>query len=514
MDPLLDNAPCGFATVLDDGHVAAANLTLASMLDVPRQSLLGRHVDTLLDLPGRIFYQTHVFPALKLQTRVHEVYLSLRDARGDAVPVLLNASRRDDGNGLASHWVVVPMRQRNEYENEILKARRAAEEAGRAKDEFLSVVSHELRSPLSAITGWAHLLGSGKLDAATQQRALRAIQDNAAMQVKLVDDLLDFGRIATGKLQLELAPLALEPLVASAAEGIMPTAQVKGLTVDVHLDGADGVVAGDPDRLRQVLWNLLANAVKFTPRGGRITVRVRPDDTMLEVSVTDTGRGISPEFLPHIFDRFRQEGAATRRESGLGLGMAITRQLVELHGGTIAAASDGVGRGATFTLRLPRAKSAGRLASPASEPAEALVAQAPDLAGIQVLILQRDGTTLEAVRAVLESAGAAVETVGSAGDAELAYRRSRPAVLVSDVEMERGEGLELIRRIRELEESSGARTPAIALTGRARQADRLQALAAGFQVQLLKPVEPTELLAAIANLKGFATQRVGSRPPH
>lgn len=513
MDPLLDTAPCGYVCVADDGHITMANLTFASMLGMPRKDAVGKHVDLVLSAASRIFYQTHVFPTLKLQSRVGEVYVSLRDAQDGEVPVLLNASRRAEGERMVSDWIVVPMRQRNQYENEILKARKEAEEAGRAKDEFLAVVSHELRSPLSAITGWAHLLSTGTLNAETQQRALRAIQQNAALQAKLVDDLLDFGRIATGKLHLELAPLRLDTVVAAAAEGILPTAQAKSIQLEVRLEAIESVVSGDPDRLRQVFWNILANAVKFTPKGGRVQVHLRADESAVEVAIRDSGKGIAPEFLPQLFDRFRQEDAAARREGGLGLGMAITRHLVELHGGSISAASEGPGRGSTFTVRLPRllGKSSAGLAAPAAPPAEEALQGAPDLDGMEILILESDSDARESVRAILQAAGARVRVVESVRDAELSYQRSRPDVMVTDIEIERGEGLELVRRIRELEESSGARTPAIALTARTRHADRMQALAAGFQVQLIKPVEPTELLAAIANLRPFARSREAAR---
>ena len=353
MDPLLDNAPCGFLSVADGGIVALANLTLAGMMHTRREDIVGRHVDGLMSPASRILYQTHVFPLLKLQGTVHEVYVSLRDAQGGDVPVLLNAARRPRDGGFMSDWAVVPMRQRNEYENEILKARKLAEEAARAKDDFLAVVSHELRSPLSAITGWAHLLLEGKLDEATRQRALHAIQQNAMAQVKLVDDLLDFGRISTGKLRLEAAPTRLEAIVNSAVDGVLPAMQAKSIALETDIAPSDGAVLADANRLRQVFWNILANAMKFTPRGGRVQVRLREVGSSLEVEISDTGKGIAPDFLPFLFERFRQEDAAGRRESGLGLGMAITRHLVELHGGTISAHSEGLGKGATFRVSLP-----------------------------------------------------------------------------------------------------------------------------------------------------------------
>lgn len=509
MDPLLDTAPCGFLSVADDGRVTAANLTVAGMLGLERAELVGKHVDVLLGVASRIFYQTHVFPTLKLQGTVHEVYVSLRGAAGDEVPVLLNAVRRARAEGFISDWAVVPMRQRNEYENEIVKARKAAEEAARAKDEFLAMASHELRSPLSAISGWAHLLAQGTLDASSQQRAVRAIQQNAVVQAKLVDDLLDYGRISSGELRLEVAPMRLDAVIASAVEGLLPAAGAKSIDVKVDIDARDAIVSGDDHRLRQVFWNILANAVKFTPRGGQVRVRLRNSGSSVEASVTDTGKGIAPEFLPLVFERFRQEDRAARREGGLGLGMSITRYLVELHGGTIAASSEGPGRGSTFTVKLPVAVGVDAAVSARSVAGDVPVEQIPQmpqLEGLDVLVVDDDEEAREWLRAVLEAAGASVRLAASVNEALRAYGERRPQVLVSDIEMEGGDGFALVRRIREIEETSGARTPAIALTGRVRTVDRLQALAAGFQIHLPKPVQPTELRVAIAKLRRFVSQ--------
>jgi PAS domain S-box-containing protein len=354
VDPVLDKAPCGFLSVLDDGHIIMANTTLGEMLGGASADLIGRHVDTLFTPPSRIFYQTHVFPTLKLQGRVHEVYVSLRDSRGQELPVLLNAVRRARHDRFVSEWVMVPMRQRNEYENEILRARKAAEEATRAKDEFLAVVSHELRTPLNAIANWAHLMKSGTLDAAAVARAIDAIDRNVKHQGKLVDDILDFGRMTTGKLRLEVRPLELDPIITASVEGVQPAAKAKSIRLETVLEAKHARVMGDPDRLQQVLWNILNNAVKFTGSGGNVHVRLARDDPAFEISVRDTGKGIAPEFLPRVFDSFRQEEEGRgRREGGLGLGMSIASQLVELHGGTIRAASDGPGQGSTFVVRLP-----------------------------------------------------------------------------------------------------------------------------------------------------------------
>ena len=354
MDALLDTAPFGFAVVRDDGHVDAANRTLEEILEAKRGWLVGRHVDSFFSAPSRIFYQTHVFPTLKLQRSLNEIYVSLVTARGDEVPVLLNARRRDTPDGSRTDWAVVPMRQRNEYENEILKARKASEEAARTKDQFLSFVSHELRSPLSAILGWAGLLARPDVDPAKVSRGIEAIERNARLQVKLVDDMMDHARLATGKVRVELQSTDVRAIMDAVLEGIHPAAQAKGVTIDRDAGPEPLRVSGDTERLQQIFWNIASNAVKFTPPGGRVHTLMRRAEGWVEVEVSDTGKGIAADFLPYVFESFRQEeGRVARAEGGLGLGMSITRQLVELHGGSISAQSPGPAMGSTFTVRLP-----------------------------------------------------------------------------------------------------------------------------------------------------------------
>lgn len=355
LDPLLDSAPCGFLVVGDDGCIQLANTTAAEMLGAADSaSLVARHVDFLLSTPSRIFYQTHVFPTLRLQKRVHEVYVTLVGRDGEAVPVLLNAKRRIEGEREVSDWILVPMRQRNELENEILNARQVAETSSRAKDQFLALVSHELRSPLNVILNWATILSKSELDAASVRRGLEAIERSARVQSRLVDDILDEVRIETGKLRLELEDLDAGPILSSVLDVVAPAARAKAVELEGDLPSETLWVRADPNRLQQVFWNIVHNAVKFTPPGGRVQATMRPSDTWVEAAISDSGRGISPEFLPHLFERFRQEHAAPdRAEGGLGLGMAISRTLVELHGGSISATSEGLGQGSTFVVRLP-----------------------------------------------------------------------------------------------------------------------------------------------------------------
>jgi PAS domain S-box-containing protein len=359
MDEILDRAPCGFLSFGDDGVVTEVNATLAGMVGMSRAEVVGRHIDALFTVPSRIFYQTHVYPMLKLHGTVQEVYVSLRHATDDQIPVLLYGSRVQRDGRFVSECVVVPMRQRNEYENELLQARKQAEEATRAKDEFLAVVSHELRAPLSSILGWAHMLSGGKkADPETLSRGMQTIERNARLQAKLIDDILDFARINSGKLRLDVAPLDLTPVVRSTAEGIAPAAAAKSIVLEVSLDPAAGQVMGDSDRIQQVLWNILNNAVKFTPEGGRVAVMLERVDSAAQISVSDNGIGISDEFLPFVFERFRQgDGGSSQRVGGVGLGMSIARYIVELHGGTIEVSSAGAGKGSTFVVRLPLAES-------------------------------------------------------------------------------------------------------------------------------------------------------------
>ena len=354
MDPLLDRAPCGFLVVSDHGRIDLANATFAQMVGAAdARGVVGRHVDSVLATPSRIFYQTHVFPTLRLQGGVHEIYLNLVDGCGAELPVLMNAQRARHGEHSVSEWVVVAMRQRSELENEILRANRLAEASARAKDQFLALVTHELRSPLGAIRNWASILGSATPDALLLKRGLDAIERNARLQATLIEDILDEVRIETGKLQLELAEVDARGILQNVLEGASAMAGAKSIAVEHGLPREQMLVRADTNRLQQVFWNIVTNAIKFTPPGGRVHARMRCVEAWIEASVSDTGRGISPEFLPYVFEHFRQEESGSLAGGGLGLGMAITRKLVELHGGSIFAESDGVGRGTTFTVRLP-----------------------------------------------------------------------------------------------------------------------------------------------------------------
>jgi PAS domain S-box-containing protein len=386
---------------------------------------------------------------------------------------------------------------------------RDSQESSRLKDEFLATMSHELRTPLNAILGWASLLSGGRLSEESTMQALETIERNARSQVRLIEDLMDVSRIITGKLRLDVRPVELAAVVEAAADAVRPTAEAKNIRLQLLLDRQAGPVSGDPDRLQQVMWNLLSNAVKFTPKDGRVQVRLERIDSHVEITVSDTGQGISAEFLPHVFDRFRQaDSTNTRGVGGLGLGLAIVRQMVELHGGTAQAASAGEGQGATFTITLPivavhntqaaRATDQERIHLPAG--GRVAIDCPPALKGLKVLVVDDETDARGLVVAVLEQCDAEVTAVTSADEALEAIVSVQPDVLISDIGMPGEDGYSLIKRVRALPPQSGGRIPAVALTAYARAEDRIKALASGFQMHAPKPVEPAELVAIVASL--------------
>lgn len=383
--------------------------------------------------------------------------------------------------------------------------RRQAEEANRMKDEFLATLSHELRTPLNAMLGWAQVLRLGKLDSDAAARALETIERNARAQAQLIADLLDVSRIITGKLRLDLQPVELPKIIEATLDSVRPGADAKGVRLEVSLDRLTSPVLGDTDRLQQVIWNLLSNAIKFTPAGGRVMVRLQQIGASAEIRVADTGAGIRPDFLPYVFDRFRQaESTITRSHGGLGLGLSIVRHLVELHGGSVAVHSEGEGKGASFTVRLPVRQAAAESSASLDDTMDK--AQVWDiqglLAGVRVLVVEDEDDTRELLVTALEQCGAQVTSSSSAADALASFDRLPPDVLVSDLAMPDEDGFSLIRKVRSRDAGNGGAVPAAALTAYARTEDRIRALAAGFQKHLPKPIDPSDLIAAVAALAG------------
>ncbi|EDX71511.1 ATPase, histidine kinase-, DNA gyrase B-, and HSP90-like domain protein [Coleofasciculus chthonoplastes PCC 7420] len=388
--------------------------------------------------------------------------------------------------------------EQKQVEEERIQLLEKAEAANRIKDEFLAIVSHELRTPLNPILGWSKLLRTRKLNQDKVDQALETIERNASLQAQLIDDLLDVSRILRGKLNLQTLRVDLVRVIQAAIETMRLAAAAKSIEIDTQLDSTVGFVSGDPNRLQQVVWNLLSNAVKFTPKGGRITVRLQEIDSQAQIQVSDTGQGISPDFFPYIFDYFRQENSTTTRSvGGLGLGLAIVRHLIELHGGRIEAESEGIGQGATFTVTLPLMPDSPINTQKSSPNDEGL-----DLSEVTVLLVEDEVDTLDLLTIILESYGARVEGVTSAHEALAVFSQGQPDVLISDIGMPGMDGYEFIRQVRELPPNRGGLVPAIALTAYAGETDHERALSAGFNRHLSKPIEPDQIVDAIANLVG------------
>jgi signal transduction histidine kinase len=402
-------------------------------------------------------------------------------------------------------------RRRAEQERERLlaaeqKARAEVEAATRAKDDFLAVVSHELRTPLQAMLGWVRALRSRQLDAATSARALEAVERNTWVQAQLIEDLLDVSRIVAGKLRVDSVPMPLMPVIEAAADALRTTAEEKSIRLESVFDQPDVHVSGDAGRLQQVVWNLLANAIKFTPQGGRVQVRLSASDTQAQISVADTGPGVPREIQPRLFERFHQgDSTRTRAHGGLGLGLAIVRHLVDLHGGTVEVRSPADDWSTVFTVSLARAKA--HVAAPGQSAAPAAPSSGPlSLSGLRVLVVEDDADTRDLLQTLLRDDGAEVRVTGSVEEALRLMESFRPDVLVSDISMSGEDGYALARKVR-AQEWGRARVPALALTAHARPEDAEQARLAGFDGHLAKPVDPSELVREIAGLCGRGWSR-------
>lgn len=433
-------------------------------------------------------------------------------SRPDETPLVVDAPIRELSNlgqALAAAGRLIRERGASlEHQVEELRvAREAADAANRTKDEFLATLSHELRTPLNAVYGWARMLRARQIRDEDANRALEAIIRNANAQVQLIDDLLDVSRVTAGKMRLEVQSIDLKAVIEAALDAVRPAAAAKEIRLQRVLDSGAMPMLADPARLQQVVWNLLMNAVKFTPKGGRVQVHLLRVNSHVEVVVSDTGQGINPDVLPFIFDRFRQgDSSSTRAHTGLGLGLALVRYLVELHGGTVVAQSGGEGKGATFIVKLPLS-----IAQIPAEPEPRahptaislpLPANAARLDGVSVLVVDDDQDARDLVSAILTTAGAVVKTCSSARAALDTLSRWRPDILVSDIEMPEEDGYSLIRKVRGLDPARGGRTPAVALTAYGRIQDRMLSLSAGYSMHVPKPVDPGELTTIIASLAG------------
>jgi PAS domain S-box-containing protein len=401
------------------------------------------------------------------------------------------------------------LRQAQEARRQAEGARLQAEQASVAKEEFLATISHELRTPLNSILGWSNMLLSGQLSPERQQKAFETIDRNARSQAQLIEDLLDISRIISGKMRVDFKAVDLPTVLSAAVEAVRPAAEAKRIRIDSILSAAPRPIIGDADRLQQVLWNLLSNAVKFTPRDGSVQVELQRRESQVEIRVVDNGIGIDPAFLPYVFDRFSQaDSSITRSRGGLGMGLAIVKSLVELHGGEVSASSLGEGKGAVFTVKLPI--SAVRKDAIGRRPVEdarlqAQIRQHDDLVGLKILIVDDEPDSSEMLRIVFNQCGSIVETAESANAALVIFDQWQPDILISDIGMPEVDGNELIRILRE---ERGSRIPAVALTAMARIEDRLKALTAGYQMHVAKPVELKELIAIVSSLVGLVDRRV------
>jgi PAS domain S-box-containing protein len=511
---------------MDDRQPTTSDLRLAAIVEFSEDAIVSKDLNGIIQswngAAERMFgYSaaevvgqsiTIIIPRERLQ---EETDVLARVRRGEIVDHFETVRRRKDGSTLDISLTVSPIKApdgrivgASKIARDITiqnRLRRELEHANRLKDEFLATLSHELRTPLNAILGYARMLQSQALPDERANRSIQIIERNAASLSQLVADVLDLSRIVAGKVRLNVQPCDLPTLVNNAIDAVRPAVDAKGIELNVILDPNAAPVSGDPDRLQQVVWNLLSNAVKFTPKRGRVQVQLARINSHVELTVSDTGIGIEPVFIPHLFERFRQvDSGYTREHGGLGLGLALVRHFIELHGGTVHGTSEGIGRGATFRVELPL-----RIVHAPQEPAEERVhplagGRPPEhnlrLDGIVALTIDDDADSLTLLGDILRHAGAAVIAARSAIEALDVLGHQRPDVIVADIGLPRMNGYDFIREVRRRETSMDDMVPAAALTAFARSEDRAHALMAGFQMHLAKPIDPLELVAAIAAL--------------
>jgi PAS domain S-box-containing protein len=505
--------------------ITDVNPFMSELLGYSRDEFLGKELWEIglfsdKEASQRAFRELQV----KGYLRYEDLPLQSTDGTLREVEFVSNVYEEDSLHVIQCNIRDITDRKRDEEERSLLlhnaqEARAEADTANGIKDEFLALLSHELRTPLTSILGWSNLLANDNLDERESKRAIETIVRNAGAQKQLIDDLLDISRIITGKLRLNVRPVELAPMIKEVVEGVRPAADARSITLETTLDSLISPILGDFDRLQQIIWNLLTNAIKFTPKGGNVKVRLERTEVAslpsgkptwgagshVEITISDTGQGIAPQLLPHVFDRFRQsDSSSTRRHGGLGLGLSIVRQLVELHGGMVTAESPGEGEGSTFKVILPVRSVYDEPSKPAkTRPAIAgntAIDREPSLADLRVLVVDDEPDARDLIAAVLMDRGAEVFSVGSAIEALEEMDRQRFDVLVSDIGMPGMDGYGLIEKIRQLPAERGGRIPAAALTAYAEVDDRIRVLSAGYQMHIPKPVEPAELTTLVANL--------------
>lgn len=511
---IIDSSDDAIVSKTLDGVITSWNRSAERIFGYTPEEAVGQHI-TLIIPKERHAEEREVLARLVRGERIDhfETIRQAKDGRRVDISLTVSPVRNATGRIVGASKVArdISDRRRLERERQILlereqEARGAAEALNRSKDQFLATLSHELRTPLNAIYGWARMLEAGRLDQTATRRATEAILRNAAAQVRLIEELFDVARAITGHVRLDVRPLNVLAVLEAALDTVRPTAAAKGVHLESVVDPGAGAMMGDPARLQQVIWNLLSNAVKFTPRDGRIEAHLRLAGGHIEIVVRDTGEGIAPEHMSRIFQRFGQaDSSSTRRHAGLGIGLALVRYLVELHGGTVRAHSAGRGLGATFTVTLPvtavpalpTRTASGPAGGPAPDPARPV-----SLRDLRILVVDDDGDSLELASLVLVNAGAEVRAAPSPAAAMAALEDWPADLLVTDLEMPGEDGASLLRQARRLMTLRGRRLPALALTAYGRSEDRIRALAAGFNLHLGKPVGPAELVLAVASLGG------------
>ncbi|MDX6385599.1 MAG: hypothetical protein QOK48_3172 [Blastocatellia bacterium] len=516
LSAIIESADDAIVTKTLEGKITSWNRGAERMFGYTADEAIGQSV-TMLIPDDHIDEEPTIIARLRAGERI-EHYETVRIRKdGTLLDISLTVSPIRDANNkiIGASKIARDISQRKHAERTLQEQSEAnerlyreAQESGRLKEEFLATISHELRTPLNAILGWARIMRTGKLKEEETKKALETIERNARAQAQLIDDLLDVSRIITGKLRMDVRPIDPNGFIEAAIDAVNPAAEAKGIRVQKIMDTGVVTVPGDPIRLQQVIWNLLSNAIKFTPRGGNVQVRMERVDSHLQIVVADSGQGIPQEFLPHVFDRFRQiDQSSTRQHGGLGLGLALVRHLVELHGGSVAATSPGPGQGSTFTIVLPvvpiyHANANGVQVHPTARTLLPSADYCASLEGLMILIVDDEHDTRELLRTSLSECGAEVTVAGSVAEAFAAFEASIPDILISDIGMPDVDGYELIRRLRELPLEGGGKVPAIALTAYARVEDRLKALRAGFQMHVPKPVELAELVTVVASVAG------------
>jgi PAS domain S-box-containing protein len=518
MKAILSSATDAIITIDEDERISLFSAGAEHIFRCSASEAIGQPIDRFIPARHRVAHHGFIraFGETGVSTRQmggERVLAALR-ADGEEFPMEARISQ-STAAGEKLYTVIlrdVTERKQAEREREQLleRARIAAvqaERANRAKDDFLATVSHELRTPLTPILTWCRLLVGRPADEETLRRGLLAIERSARSQAQLIEDLLDISRIVAGKVRLDVQRIPVAPVIDAAIESLRPAAEAKEIRLEVVLDPRAGLVSADRERLQQVMWNLISNAIKFTPKGGRVNVVLQRINSHLEIVVRDTGKGIAPEFLPYVFDRFRQDEATTTRvHGGLGLGLAIVRHIVELHGGSVRCESAGVGRGAVFTVALPLAPLQAPLSPDEVHPSvgeDGGRPPLPSLEGLRVLVVDDEHDTLDALATVLLESGAEVRTAPSARRALEILADWMPNVLISDLGMPEEDGYALIRRVRQLPPHAGGSVPALALTAYARVEDRLRVLSAGFQMHVPKPIEPSELIAIVSSVSSM-----------